>query len=277
MQCVQSPLLLKEITTKVIDYFKQLSSQRGTTTVDVPAHLDPGAHSNVSSTPNSLPPGSVAPGNFFTCPPPKQLNQQTQATSSHTPQLYAPQCGAYPVMGHTNVNSGPSWIQPPRCPWPLQPTPQVPDNLNPYTTMTYPNSFPFNPMLTHSFGSVSSMTSQQQPQTQEQLADMISRFQYFGLHQEPPPQQNGVPIDGRLPCLSAQSASHPPPIHPSSTAEWYSTPASHVVRPLVSYSTHLSSPLHSGGPRVTQPDGQDSRLTGEFDLIERLINRTHSL
>ncbi|KAF7245321.1 hypothetical protein EG68_10305 [Paragonimus skrjabini miyazakii] len=284
LQCVQSPLLLKEITTKVIDYFRQLSSQRGmhtnqtltNSTMELPVHLGPNDHQTMSSTPNNLSLTNAATNSFFTGPPPKQLSQQSQVTS-HPPQLYIPHYGTYPVLGQTNTGNNHNWHQPPRCPWPLQPTPQTLDNMSQYAAMTYSNPFPFSPMLTQSFGSISSVTPQQPPQTQNQLADMLSRFQFLGLHQEPPPQQSSHPFEGRLSCLSAQSAAHPQPIYQSSTSDWYLAHGSSSARPAGPCSTNPSSVSPPNTSRIGQLDERDPQLTGELDLIERLINRTHSL
>ncbi|KAA3673691.1 uncharacterized protein DEA37_0009446 [Paragonimus westermani] len=285
LQCVQSPLLLKEITTKVIDYFRQLSSQRGThinqtltnSAMEVPVHLGPSGHQIVSSTPHNLSLTNAVTNSFFTAPPLKQLGQQSQVTTSHPPQLYVPHYGTYPVLGHTNTGNSHNWHQPPRCPWPLQPTPQTLDNMSQYAAMTYSNPLPFSPMLAQSFGSISSVTPQQPSQTQNQLADMLSHFQLLGLHQEPPPQQISHPFEGRLSCLSAQPAPQPPPIYQSSTSDWYLAHGSSSARPAGSCSTNPSSVSPPNGSRVAQLDGQDLQLNGELDLIERLINRTHSL
>ncbi|KAF5401434.1 hypothetical protein PHET_05329, partial [Paragonimus heterotremus] len=285
LQCVQSPLLLKEITTKVIDYFRQLSSQRGTqtnqtltnSTMELPVHLGPSGHQIVPSTPHNPSLANAVTNGFFTGPPLKQLGQQSQVTTSHPPQLYIPHYGTYPVLGPTNTGNNHNWHQPPRCLWPLQPTPQTLDNMSQYAAMTYSNPFPFSPMLTQSFGSISSVTPQQSPQTQNQLVDMLSRFQFLGLHQEPPPQQSSHPFEGRLSCLSAQSAAHPSPIYQSSTSDWYLAHGSSSARPAGSCSTNPSTVSPPNASRIAQLDGGDPQLTGELDLIERLINRTHSL
>ncbi|CAH8491079.1 unnamed protein product [Dicrocoelium dendriticum] len=262
LQCVQYPLLMKQITTKVIDYFNNLSSQPATTGSSVqPDH--PG---------NTVPSLPVQSGTstYPHCSPPKHTELQAMHPAHFYPLTYP----TYPYL------NGKSAIPPPGT-WTMQPTATGHDALSlhsqtNYTAAAAPPPPPYtmpSPMWTPVYGH----SSVEAPHLKQgQMNEMfIARFQQIGSSPESLQCNNsGLLLNGQL----GQAATRVDAQHP------IYGPPSLIAAP--NWNTVSQTPVHSTNHNnatqanacntLSHPVAHDLQTSGR-ELVERLINRTHAL
>ncbi|KAG5443879.1 Zinc finger SWIM domain-containing protein 8 [Clonorchis sinensis] len=277
LQCVQHPLLMKHITNKVIEYFKNQPTESGqvaTSTAPIDAPAQEGA-----VRPCHLP-IDAGINQFYTCMPPKAV-QSNQIQAPYYPPVHPsfPYMDGRPPFPTTLQPSG-TWSTPGAMNQPI-------DGVLPFPSSNFANPYSLTPMWSAPFGSCSTLTPQQQ---QEQFNNMITLYQQLGLHQDQL-QASALFLEHQRmaacvpPPPPADSAGHPfihvPFQAVGHSASWPVVSAASLRsgEPLGSNTT-IHVPPPPPAPTSLFPMSEQAcakQSVNGRDLVEKLINRTHAL
>ncbi|CAL8104344.1 unnamed protein product [Calicophoron daubneyi] len=276
LQCVQCPLLMKQITTKVIEYFKSLSpvqpvpnpaplNQLGSQSANPTEQLRLPSCNESQTNPNNISTNPVN-GAFFACMPPKPIEQP--------PQFYPPNfaytvLSNWPVLPNAMSASGA---------WPVQQPPSNPGGaLMTFPSSAYQNLYSLSSSWNQYYSTVSTIPT---PQNQDQLNEAISRYQQLSLRHDQAQSGPFIPDSGKPNLITnpeLSTLSYRPSlavVNPWRTTA--PTPSRTIYQPAVNNELSCCTPSSSATISANKQCPQQY----EFDpreLIERFVNRTHAL